>query len=188
MQSTDTKINNEIEDNKLFIYEKGFVNDNKQRIFIPDNYKYMFIKNIHENLLHPGMKRIYLTLKNYFTCRNFKEAINDIVNECQICQKAKNTSKTYGYSSGYLYSDKPFEFISSDIFGPLKSLHFKTKDETTYFYLITFTDIFSRLTKAYYLCDITSNSVKLAFQKWCNNMAFQNVFYQIKEVSISVQI
>ncbi|KAG0442192.1 hypothetical protein DMUE_0466 [Dictyocoela muelleri] len=97
-------------------------------------------------------------------------------------------TKTYGKSSGYLYSKIPFEFISSDIFGPINSIHFKTRNQKEYFYLITFTDIFSRLTEAYYLTDITANTVMKALEKWCLEYGFQKNYYPIRDANTSVQI
>ncbi|KAG0442605.1 Gypsy retrotransposon integrase-like protein 1 [Dictyocoela muelleri] len=122
------------------------------------------------------MKRIYLTLKNFYTCRGMKKCIETITKKCQICAKTKTTTRTFGYSQGCLYSDTPFEYISSDIFGLLKSIHFKTNNKNTYFYLITFTDIFSRLTETYYLKNITSNSVKNALKNWCLKYGYPKKF------------
>ncbi|KAG0440786.1 Transposon Tf2-8 polyprotein [Dictyocoela muelleri] len=107
-----------------------------------------------------------MTLKDYLNCKNLKKSIIKIINNCITCQTTKGESKIYGFSSGFLFSDKPFEFISSDIFDPLKSIHFKSDNENSYFYLITFTDIYSRLTETYYLMDITSQSIQNALKKW----------------------
>ncbi|KAG0435785.1 Pol polyprotein [Dictyocoela muelleri] len=79
----------------------------------------------------------------------------------------KNTTKTYGYSEGSLTSPNMFEFISSDIYGPIKSRHFISNENSDYFYLITYTDIYSRFTEIYKLKDISAKSILMTFKRWC---------------------
>ncbi|KAG0441877.1 Transposon Tf2-6 polyprotein [Dictyocoela muelleri] len=142
LQTIDVDIKNKIESKKLFINDKGFVTLKKQRIYIPNDYRLEFIKEIHNQLLHPGIKKMYMTLNDYLNCKNLKKSEIKIINNCIPCQTTKCDSKIYGFSSGFLFSNKPFEFISSDIFGPLKSTHFKSDNENSYFFLITFTSIY----------------------------------------------
>ncbi|KAG0437539.1 Gag-Pol polyprotein [Dictyocoela muelleri] len=173
---------------KLSIGENGFIMDKKNRVFIPEIYKRNFLRKIHVQLIHPGIKRTYMTLKNYICCDKLKRCIAMLIKECEICAKTKILTKTYGYSTGNLYCNKPFLFVSSDIFEPIKSKHFITKNDDSYFYLITFTDIFSRFTEAFYLRNITSENVIKSFKKWCEKYGFPHKFLSDQGRQYIVQI
>ncbi|KAG0420221.1 Transposon Tf2-11 polyprotein [Dictyocoela roeselum] len=49
--------------------------------------------------------------------------------------------------------------VSTDIFGPVKAVHFKNTQNKEKFYIITFTDLYSRLTTVDILFDISANTV-----------------------------
>ncbi|KAG0419999.1 Pol polyprotein [Dictyocoela roeselum] len=86
--------------------------------------------------------------------------------------KNQNFNENIWFLDRELILRRTFAFVSSDIFGPLKALHFKTNEENTYFYLITFTDIYSRYTEAFFLQNITAHSVTKAFKKWCHKYGY----------------
>ncbi|KAG0442499.1 Transposon Tf2-9 polyprotein [Dictyocoela muelleri] len=112
----DENLTYKLSNKKFFLNENGLITDLNKRVFIPENYKSEFIKNIHDLLLHPGNTRTYLSLRNFFTSKSFKATVNQVVKKCQICSKTKNSNKIYGYSKGFLSSENPFKFISSVIF------------------------------------------------------------------------
>lgn len=86
-------------------------------------------------------------------------------------------SKIYGVSKCFFFSNKCFEFVSSDIFGPIKLRHFKTDEKFEYFYIATYTDIYSRFTEVFKIFDITTRTVVLrTFQKWCGKYGFPKTF------------
>ncbi|KAG0442046.1 Retrovirus-related Pol polyprotein from transposon TNT 1-94 [Dictyocoela muelleri] len=62
--------------------------------------------------------------------------------------------------------DKSLNFISSDIFGPIKTEHFQTSFKAEYFYILTFTDICSRIARLFILSDIKSTSLIKSIKKW----------------------
>lgn len=49
--------------------------------------------------------------------------------------------------------------VSTDIFGPVKAVHFKNTQNKEKFYIITFTDLYFRLTTVDILFDISANTV-----------------------------
>jgi len=69
-----------------------------------------------------------------------------------------NISK-YEKVSGGLESNYPFEVISSDIVGPIKTRHFQTTIDERFFYILTISDIFSRWTKISIIKDIKSSTI-----------------------------
>ncbi|KAG0419797.1 hypothetical protein EQH57_0398 [Dictyocoela roeselum] len=92
---------------------------------------------IHNDLAHPGSKRLYYTLKDYINCKNLKKVIESITATCLACHKNKDCTIRLGRHPGYLFSQNPFEYISSDIFGPIKTRHFETNFNQKYFYILT---------------------------------------------------
>ncbi|KAG0441125.1 hypothetical protein DMUE_1282 [Dictyocoela muelleri] len=69
-----------------------------------------------------------------------------------------------------------FEFISSDIYEPIKSRHFISNENSEYFYLITYTDVYSRFTEIYKLKDISTKSILNTFKRWCHKYGIPKRF------------
>ncbi|KAG0441316.1 hypothetical protein DMUE_1134, partial [Dictyocoela muelleri] len=124
------------------------------------------MKKLHEDLAHPGSKRLYHTVNKYVYAKNLKRIIEKITSECLKCQKNKENPIKFRKHTGFIFSSKPFEMISSDILGPVKTKHFKTKTNHEYFYLITITDIYSRFTKVFLSFDIKANSLIRCFSNY----------------------
>ena len=66
---------------------------------------------------------------------------------------------------GGISASKPYEMVSTDIFGPIKMKHFLTTRKEQYFYIITMTDVFSRWTESKVKFDITSETVCKVIEK-----------------------
>ncbi|KAG0420508.1 Transposon Tf2-6 polyprotein [Dictyocoela roeselum] len=175
-QKQDKDLLKLVEEKKLSKRDNELITDDRMRIVLPQRFKQEFIVNIHNQLLHPGIKKTYLTLKNFFTCKDFKKTIAKMINGCEICMRNKNNIKTYGYSEGSITCQNMFEFISSDIYGPIKSCHFISNETSEYFYLITYTDIYSRFTEIYKLKDISAKSILITFKKWCRKYGIPKRF------------
>ncbi|KAG0439135.1 Transposon Tf2-9 polyprotein, partial [Dictyocoela muelleri] len=143
-----------------------FLLDNKNRLILPEDNKKEILKKIHCDLSHPGSKRLYMTIYKFVTAKNLKKEIELITNSCHECQLNKDSKQKTGLHTGYIYSTKPFNFISSDIFGPVKTKHFNTTIKSEFFYILTFTDICSRFTTLFILKDIKSDSIIKNFKKW----------------------
>lgn len=138
----------------------------KDRAIIDKSLIKKVISKLHEDLAHPGSKRLYHTVNRYVYGKNLKGIIEELTSECLECQKNKESSVKYGTHTGYLFSSEPFETISSDILGPVKINLFKTKKDTGYFYLITITDIYSRFTKVFLSFDIKASSLIKCFTSY----------------------
>ncbi|KCZ76856.1 hypothetical protein H311_02140 [Anncaliia algerae PRA109] len=81
---------------------------------------------IHNTMGHPGISTMYYTLRRFENKPNTINKIKQIVSNCTLCQKNKNTKHKYGKSGMSLTTQIPLEHISSDIFGP-----FDTKNTDT---------------------------------------------------------
>ncbi|MEG0578157.1 MAG: RNase H-like domain-containing protein, partial [Bacilli bacterium] len=141
--------------------------DGNNRIIIPREFSTYWLKKIHEKLIHPGRRQLGNTLNKYFLIKSYQKIINEISNNCKTCNENKKLRTNYGSLTGGILSNQPLEIISSDIFGPIKLKHFKTNKIEQYFYIVTFTDIFSRWTEIATIFDIKSNTiVKALIEKW----------------------
>lgn len=128
-----------------------------------------FLKYMHEKLKHPGEKQMINTLKKSFKIKKFYSLVKNIVQSCNLCNLCKNRRSNYGKVVGGLIAKEPLEFISTDIFGPIKTNHFNTSREQEYFYILTVTDIFSRWTEVEIIFDITSLTITEGIKKiWLN--------------------
>ncbi|KAG0436062.1 Transposon Tf2-9 polyprotein [Dictyocoela muelleri] len=88
-QESDKKLLDKIEDNSYSKNEQNLIVDKSKRIIIPENYKFLFFTQIHNDLLHPGIKRTYMTIKNYFNSMGLKKTITQIIKSCQLCHQTK---------------------------------------------------------------------------------------------------
>ncbi|KAG0435920.1 Transposon Tf2-6 polyprotein, partial [Dictyocoela muelleri] len=143
--------------NDLFVDDKG-------RIYIPSEASEFFISRAHISLVHPGESKLYKTLKPIFNIPNIKTVIKRIAKKCIKCCLCKEKNIKYGKIKGNINSEKWLELISSDIFGPIKTNHFKTESKKEYFYIITFTDVYSRYTLIDITWDITAKTLAKSFE------------------------
>ncbi|KAG0436164.1 Transposon Tf2-9 polyprotein [Dictyocoela muelleri] len=140
--------------------------DNKDRIILPDNSKTFILRKLHEDLAHRGSRKLYLTINKYVTANKLKRSVEDITKSCYNCQVNKKSRTKLGLHTVYLYSETPFEYVSSDIYGTIKSSHFNTKMKHESFYIIIFTDICGRFTRVFIIKNIKSSSIIKKFKKW----------------------
>ena len=80
------------------------VQNNRKRVFIPESLQANLMDWFHENLSHPGQKRMYNTMSLYYTWKGMKEDINKFVVTCEKCQKNKKTTikNMENYQSGMM--------------------------------------------------------------------------------------
>ncbi|KAG0420460.1 hypothetical protein EQH57_0138 [Dictyocoela roeselum] len=97
--------------------------------------------------------------------KSLKRKVNGITTHSLKCQLNKNFAQKYGETEGYLYAEEFNQKISSDIIGPLKTKHYEFKNKYEYFYIITFTDIFSGITELEIIFSITSQTIIKSFNK-----------------------
>lgn len=77
--------------------EKNFQNlvvvDNllmlKKSIVIPISYSEEFVKVVHEDMCHIGMKKLYNYVKDDFVWNDVFKTVHKVINECETCAKRK---------------------------------------------------------------------------------------------------
>eukprot|EP00477_Mikrocytos_mackini_P003041 GAHX01003661.1.p1 GENE.GAHX01003661.1~~GAHX01003661.1.p1 ORF type:complete len:277 (-),score=36.67 GAHX01003661.1:386-1216(-) len=115
--------------------------DEDNRINIANDQIQPFLHEIHQFLGHPGISKTKQTLRPFFTFINFNDNIEVHVNSCLPCLKNKHHKTRKGTLQGYMMADKPWENVSSDIFGPIELESYQSDGKA---YLITFSDLFTR--------------------------------------------
>jgi len=64
------------------------INNNLLTI-VPEGYVCEFIKNIHVDLCHLGIKKIFKYMQDNFYWHSMYETIRQCINECVLCAKRK---------------------------------------------------------------------------------------------------
>ena len=141
------------------IQEHPLLVDTKERLVIPQSLAKSLLSDIHLWLQHPGEKAIYMSIKDYLLFPNIKVLCEEVTKECVDCQVNKKTNNKYGTLKGNLFNNKPYEFISSDIVGPFKTEHYLTGHFEDLFYIVTFTDLFSRWSEVRILFDTKADTI-----------------------------
>jgi transposase InsO family protein len=141
--------------------------DNKQRIIIPERKSDELLASLHKELIHPGYRQFYYTVKDLLKIPNLNNRIKRICTSCLTCNKTKKLPSKHGTLSGGITSTYPNELVSTDIMGPIKTKHFNTSKHHQKFYILTMTDITTRFTELAIVFDITSETiVKMFTEKW----------------------
>ena len=93
----------------------------KNKIWIPKSRRKEFILEMHKNLCHAGTKKVMDYIKTGYDMEDMQNIIKIEIQKCELCQKRKTvTTKT----KEPIIVDpvvEPFEFISIDFCGPLRS-------------------------------------------------------------------
>ncbi|KAG0438224.1 Transposon Tf2-11 polyprotein [Dictyocoela muelleri] len=146
------------------------------------------ISKLHLQLQHPGQKAFLSTIKSNFHHPKLQKIVQSITQSCQVCQRAKHFLSNKFLSNLKILSSEPLEYVSSDILGPLKREHFKSNINKKYFYIVTFTDIYSKWTEIDIIWDITSETIMHSFEsKWIKRFGAPRKFYQTKAVNTYLQ-
>ncbi|MGL4848965.1 MAG: RNase H-like domain-containing protein, partial [Clostridium sp.] len=131
------------------------------RICIPKNKVRDFINFAHHDFFaHPGMHRLYSTLKKAFKVKNMMREIKRITKNCTICQQNKNSRSNYAVLSGAIFSTEPFSEIAIDIMGPIDPGRFKNSQKGSLVNLLVVVDLYSKWTEIYPLTKTTSAEIK----------------------------
>ncbi|MEG0619337.1 MAG: reverse transcriptase domain-containing protein [Bacilli bacterium] len=148
---------------KMPNYKLKYSGNNK--IILPEDREREIIKKVHDILVHPGTNTIYNSLNKFFKIKNLKEKIDALRKHCPVCQENQITKYKYGYLTGSLESFKPFENISSDIYGPVPKdiLKEETCDKI---YLLTIIDRCSRWCEVFAIKKITPEEIIKGFNRW----------------------
>lgn len=142
----------------------NFICDKENRVIVKENYIKNFLREIHQISGHRGMTTMYNNLFKFYFIKNITKSIKDVVNKCKICGKYKKSNLRIQKCN--LIAEKPFERISTDIFGPFNLENYLSSERKKVGYILTITDIYSRLTKLKFLYKIDSASVIDGIEEW----------------------
>ena len=78
----------------------------------------------HELFGHPGVSRMYNTLKPYVTWYGMQKDTVEYVKKCHTCQMEKTNKKTYGklLPTSVDVDIVPFQVIAIDVVGPMRTV------------------------------------------------------------------
>ncbi|KAG0441243.1 Retrovirus-related Pol polyprotein from transposon [Dictyocoela muelleri] len=133
--------------------------------------KKRILKYLHENLVHPGINKFFLTINKYLQFENIKDLIKEVCYECKKCQLEKNYKTESGEISCDYFPRTMNDTVALDIKGPLPLKHFFTSrnKKQKNFYIIAMVDLFSRYTEIKIIYSIYSRIICNAFkEKWLN--------------------
>lgn len=146
---TDQQENNELQNKLINMIKKNNVyyekKNKKERIVLSENYSKKFIKEVHEEYCHIGIKQMENKITPYYTANNLKNNMKNICKCCEICIKNKSRGQMkYGLMSFLGPSKEPFEIMSIDTIGGFggsrstkKYLHLLVDHFTRYAYIRT---------------------------------------------------
>lgn len=117
----------------------------KEKIILSEKFSLDFIKNIHENLCHIGIKQIYRKIGPFYTAKNLTKNIERICKNCTICKKNKSRGQgKFGLMSHLGPATKPYEIVSIDTIGGFggsrstkKYLHLLVDHFTRFAHIVT---------------------------------------------------
>ncbi|KAG0439306.1 Transposon Tf2-9 polyprotein [Dictyocoela muelleri] len=144
---------------KIQKHTSGLFVDRNDRIFIPNEAAENFIRNLHLKLVHPGETKLYKTIRRFYFIEKIKQYIREITANCLKCCACKDRTKKYGMIKGSLQGERLLDTVSTDIFGPIKALHFKITKNKEKIYILTFTDLYSRFTTVDILFNISAKAI-----------------------------
>lgn len=137
----------------------------KEKIILSEKFSIEFIKNIHTNLGHIGIKQMQRMISSLYTAENMTTNIKRTCENCTVCIKNKSRGQNkYGLMSHLGPATKPFEICSIDTIGGFGG------SRSTKRYLHLLSDHFTRY--AYILTSRTQNAKD--FIKLVNNSADTN--------------
>ena len=96
------------------------------KIWIPKNCRVKFIADMHKNLCHAGIRKVSKCIKACNDMTEMQLTIKEVIQSCDICQKRKTDTLKTKEIIKVSEAVEPFEIISIDFCGPLKTnLHGK---------------------------------------------------------------
>ncbi|KAG0437737.1 hypothetical protein DMUE_3517 [Dictyocoela muelleri] len=130
--------------------------------------KYIFLKNLHDELGHPGIHKLKHTIYNYINVKGILKIIKNICLNCEICNREKDFKCFTGVVTNNYYAKKRNEVVALDIKGPINIKNFQIDDaEREQFYILVITDLYSRFSEICFIWEMNSEIIKSKFEeKW----------------------
>ena len=142
-----------------FIIEKNILyrtgrNGNNQLV-IPWTMVETILSLYHNQkmMTHPSRDRLFAMLKSRYFWPKMYNDVNNWVNACLVCRKAKPVKPTYHGLLQPIVTTRPFEIVGIDILGPLKD------SVDGYKYVLVCVDLFTSWVEAIPLRIITADAV-----------------------------
>lgn len=136
-----------------------FLTKNK-KIYLFDDISYEVLDSLHEHCIHPGINKLYETIKSELCCKKLLTKIKSISSKCVDCLRNKNQNNNQTLMRNFIIEKNKEITIASDILGPIIDQEY-TKNKRLY--ILTIIDVFSRYTKLYILKSLESKEVTSKF-------------------------
>lgn len=114
-----------------------------QLIAIPSEKINTFIVESHRYLRHPGIEKLYQTLRRTYQFPLMKDHITRVLKDCQDCNRCKSHQIKYGLVHGSLEATDFNDLVCLDLAGPYEAVTFNHPNLHT-FHLLVITDIATR--------------------------------------------
>jgi hypothetical protein len=88
------------------------------RIAVPKKLQRRILNWYHQILMHPGINRTELTIRQHFTWPKLHDEVEDICKKCITCQLTKKTKIKYGHLPPKEAEVKPWDTLCIDLIGP----------------------------------------------------------------------
>lgn len=139
--------------------------DGAEQILVPLALRprVLYLEHHPKSVGHPGVTKMFRSMRKYYFWRNMYRAIEDTVRGCEHCARNNVQERTRVNHMKLFPANEPLEFVAIDILGPLpKTAHGNR-------FLLVISDRFSKLTRTVPMRTTTALAVAKAF---CDHWIF----------------
>jgi transposase InsO family protein len=142
----------------------SMVTDEKGRVVIKNIAKKGLITFIHNLCGHRGVSTMNRNLKDNLRITGISGLLKAVTKACKVCKRYKVFVRTFQAKS-QMKAESIFQRVSSDVYGPFTLENFISSEEKVG-YVLTLTDIFSRITRLHYLKSVDGDAIVRAMRSW----------------------
>jgi transposase InsO family protein len=133
--------------------------DGHERILVPTSLTGRLMEWYHTILVHPGVDRLYNTLRQHYVWPNMLQHIQNYTKRCNACQRGKRGLRGMGKVPIKDTETSPWHDVAIDLAGPWAAMVNNTKHV---FHTLTIIDVFSswveiipiKTKQGHYICDL----------------------------------
>jgi hypothetical protein len=140
----------------------GLYVDEKGRVFVPESERAAVIAHVHGLRGHAGRDTLASWISKRFVWPGCAKDAMKVNKECVQCALEKANRSRKAVDEHFLSSDRPWEILGLDIYGPL------TRDTYGKKYVLTMVDLFSGLTQFVALKEVSALIVVKEVLKWAD--------------------